>query len=276
MNTPTKHPGIFIVIEGVDGSGKTTLAQRLVGDLNDDKEFLQQQDYAGAIYIQEPGTTSFGKGFRPLFLHPEQPLAPMTEVMGLIACKIQLMDEIIRPAVRRGGIVICDRYTRTLLAYQGGLRGVPNQKIVNLLAESGYLIPPNLELFLTVSEDTSATRRGTDLNAMDELARTQGAKLRQGFRDALASLPPYRSIEIDADHNFDIVYEKALAEVKRYLKFHRISGLTIPDPVPQFIPEVAPKLIEPVKPESDGAPVIPELEQEPVHDHESPVGDGEA
>jgi dTMP kinase len=276
MNTPSKHPGIFIAIEGVDGSGKTTLAKRLVDALNADESFRQQNHYADAVYMQEPGTTSFGKGTRNLLLHPDKPVAPMTQVHAFIACKTQLMEEEIRPAVHRGCIVICDRYTRTLLAYQGGLLGVPNQKIVNLLAESGYLISPNLEVFLTVSEETSASRRGHDLNVMDALAREQGARLRQGYADAQLSLPPYRTIEVDADRDFDRVFEEVLAAVRRHLKFHRISGLTLPEPIPHYTPEIAPKVIEPVKLESDGVQETPELVQESVHDHESPVGDGEA
>jgi dTMP kinase len=265
MAVASKHPGVFIVIEGVDGAGKTSMAQRLVEKLNQDDVFLIQHGYSGAIYVREPGSTSFGTGVRQLFLEGEHPLAPMTEALALMAAKSQLIEEHIRPHVHRGWIVVCDRYTRTLLAYQGGLRGIPMQTLVDLLGSAGILIPPNLELFLSVTPETSAARRSSHVNAFDELAASRAEDLRKGFRDAQKALPSYRSIEIDANGEADEVYEKISSEVKRYLKFHRLTGLTLPEPILSFIPEPEPVLVEPIKDSS--------VPQESIHESAVEQGD---
>lgn len=273
----SKLPGCFIVIEGVDGAGKTTIAHQLEGALNDDKEFLEKQGYAGALYIREPGSTAFGTGLRELFLNPEKPLASMTEVLGLMAAKCQLLEEVIKPAIYKGWIVICDRYTRTLMAYQGGMRGVPYQTMVDLLATSGLLIPPNLEIFLNVPVEVSNARRGSDINSFDALARENADALRRGFAEGLKALPNYRSFEVDATPAFDIVFEKVFTEVKRHLKVHRVAGWTLPEPIRSFTPEPEPALIEPPKAETVEVPVIPDtLQQEESREYECQAGDGSA
>jgi dTMP kinase len=275
MNT-TSLPGIFITIEGVDGSGKTVLAKQLVESLNTDKEFMQKHQYAEAVYFREPGSTEMGEDARPLFQHPRVSLAPMTEVHLLLACKVQLLEQKIRPFVRKGHIVICDRYTRTLLAYQGGLRGIPYQKIVNIVAESGYLIPPNIEFFLNVSEATSAKRRDADLNEMDTLARENGQKLRQGYTDAKKALPPYLSIDVDGEGDQQDVHDLVLARLKQHLKLHRITGQTIPDPIAHYVPENAPQLVKSQTETKEGRPEAPSQDLDDGHDpSSSPAGDGE-
>lgn len=278
MSVPaTNQPGIFVVIEGVDGAGKTTIAQKLVGDLNADTDFLEKHGYAGAIYLREPGSTAFGDAVRQQFLNPPAPLAVMTEVLALMACKSQLMEQEIKPAVYKGWIVICDRYTRTLLAYQGGMRGVPYETIVNLLATSGLLIPPNLEIFLSVPAEVSAERRGSDINSFDALAREHADDLRRGFKEGLRALPRYHSVELDASPAFDIVYEKVLSEVKRNLKLHRVSGRTLPEPILSFTPEPDPVLLQPTSQDHSGEPDAPDTQQEETSEHdEYRAGDGAA
>lgn len=275
MSTPV-FPGIFVVVEGVDGAGKTHLSKQLVERLNADTDFLQKHQYAGAVYFREPGSTEFGEDARPLFQHPRVALAPMTEVLMLLSCKVQLLEQQIRPRVQKGWIVVCDRYTRSLLAYQGGLRGIPYQKIINIVAESGYLIPPNIEFFLHVSEETSAKRRAADLNEMDKTARDNGQKLRQGFADAKKALPPYQSIDVDAEGTEDEVLDVVYERLKKHLKFHRITGQTIPDPIPHYVPEEAPQLVMPAVEVEQERPEEPSQDLDDGHDpSSSPAGDGE-
>jgi dTMP kinase len=255
----SNQPGIFLVIEGVDGAGKTRVAKALVEALQADKEFMDANGYTGALYLREPGGTSFGDGMRQLILESAEPLAPMTEVLAFLASKSQLMEEAIKPAIYKGNVVVCDRYTRTLLAYQGELRGIPMQTLVNLLATSGILIPPNLELFLNVSVEVSAERRGKDINSFDTLARSRAEDLRTGYQKAVKALPRYRSVEINADGTFEEVFESVLKEVKRTMKLHRVAGLTLPQPVLSFTPEPDPVLI-PIKSEVTASAVTGEEE----------------
>lgn len=253
MSAPV-FPGIFVTIEGVDYSGKSVLSRKLVEILNgpDYAEFMAKHNYAGAVYLREPGSTEMGEAVRPLFLNPAVPLTPMAEVYLLLACKAQLMDQHIRPLVQRGHIVICDRYTRTLLAYQGKLRGIAYQKIVNILAEGGNLIMPNLEFFLDVSAETTTKRcaedhhrRQSDFNAMDVVAFKMAQELRDGYAEAKLALPPYQTVVVDAEPCIEDVQEFVVERLIKHLKFHRITGQTIPDPISHFIPEEAPQLIKP-------------------------------
>lgn len=221
-----QHPGCFIVIEGVDGAGKTTVAKRMVNFLND-SILYRHHDYNGAIYVREPGSTPFGDSLRAAFLDAKEPLHPMTEVLALLAAKNELIEKVIRPAIREGKVVICDRFTRTLLAYQGGLRNIPMTELVALLGQTGLLIMPNLELFLHVEQSVSRQRRGKALNYMDTTADEQADRLRQGFAGALEVLPPTRRIDIDASADEDTVFELVKDAVLKHLKFHRVAGLTM-------------------------------------------------
>lgn len=230
------HPGCFIAIEGVDGAGKTTVAKRLVASLNEDRS----HGYQGALYAREPGGTPFGDSLRAAFLDAADPLHPMTEVLALLAAKNELIEKVIRPAIREGQIVICDRFTRSLLAYQGGLRDIPMPELVALLGQTGLLIMPNLELFLHVDQATSRLRRGTALNHLDTAAEEQADKLRQGFTQAVDALPPTRRIDVDASSDEDSVYSVVRDEVLRYLKFYRVAGLTLNVPLREYYPTTVP------------------------------------
>lgn len=231
-----QHPGCFVVIEGVDGAGKTTMAKRLVEKLNSDFA-LRYLGYSEAIYVREPGSTPFGDHLRAAFLEAKEPLHPMTEVLALLAAKNELIEKVIRPAIRVGKVVICDRFTRTLLAYQGGLREIPMVELVALLGRTGLLIMPNLELFLLVGEALSQQRRGKALNYMDTTANDHAAKLRQGFADALDVLPPTRRIDIDASGTEEEVFAVVHDAVRKHLKFHRVAGLTMNAPIHDYQPE---------------------------------------
>jgi dTMP kinase len=240
-------PGIFIAIEGVDGAGKTTLASRLVNHLQHDLS----HGYTGAIYRREPGGTPFGDAVRAAFLHASPPLHPMTEVLGLLACKNELMEKEIRPAIQAGQIVVCDRFTRTLLAYQGGLREVPYKTLLDLLGTTGLLVMPDLELFIHVGKDTSRMRRGTAVNAMDEVAELHADKLRSGYTDAGQMLPVTRRIDIDGEPSEDEVFQTVLSHVLKYLKFHRITGRSINNPIREATEDLqyldtTPKPIDPL------------------------------
>jgi dTMP kinase len=228
MTSTTSHtatfPGCFIVIEGVDGAGKTELAKRLTRHYNE----VDSAGYNGAIYTREPGGTTFGNAVRAAFLANSEPLAHMTEVLALLACKVELLDKVVRPAMREGKIVFCDRFTRTLLAYQGGLRGIPYEFLISLLAQTGCLVMPHMELFLQVDADISRLRRGVAVNHMDTLAEERGETLRSAFAEALQYLPATRRVDVDASGTAEEVFTHVEAVVRKHLKFHRISGQGLP------------------------------------------------
>lgn len=109
--------GIFITFEGLDGSGKTTQIERL-------HTFLKASGY-DPLVTREPGGTKIGERIRDLILDNENAeMSPVTEMLLYAASRAQHVDEVIRPALRAGRIVISDRFTDSSIVYQGGGRGL--------------------------------------------------------------------------------------------------------------------------------------------------------
>ena len=154
--------GAFIVLEGIDGCGKTTQLQAL-------RDWLPLSGLmppsARLIATREPGGTALGLALRQLLLHPPatvQP-APTAELLLYAADRSQHVAEVIRPALDRGDWVLCDRFTGSTAAYQGYGRGLNLEMIraLEYIATGG--LQPDLTLWLDVSLAESCRRRGGEL-----------------------------------------------------------------------------------------------------------------
>lgn len=150
--------GRFIVFEGLDGCGKTTQAKML-------SDFLSSQGVQ-CLHVREPGGTAVGNKLREILLDPETVLTRWGEVLLLAAARAQLVQDVIRPALARGEIVVCDRYLFSSLAYQGyGLeQNVELVRQVNLEAVGGLM--PDWTFLLDIEPEAGlsrqANRRGLD------------------------------------------------------------------------------------------------------------------
>ncbi|MDD2281759.1 MAG: dTMP kinase [Eubacteriales bacterium] len=150
--------GRFIVFEGLDGCGKTTQAKML-------SDFLSSQGVQ-YLHVREPGGTAVGNKLREILLDPETVLTRWGEVLLLAAARAQLVQDVIRPALARGEIVVCDRYLFSSLAYQGyGLeQNVELVRQVNLEAVGGLM--PDWTFLLDIEPEAGlsrqANRRGLD------------------------------------------------------------------------------------------------------------------
>lgn len=150
--------GRLIVFEGLDGCGKSTQAKLLA-------EFLAGRGIE-YLHVREPGGTAVGDRLREILLDPDTVLTRWGEVLLLAAARAQLVHDVIRPALTRGRIVICDRYLFSSLAYQGhGLQqNVELVKQVNLEAVGGLL--PHWTFLLEIEPEAGlerqANRRGLD------------------------------------------------------------------------------------------------------------------
>ncbi|MDD4657663.1 MAG: dTMP kinase [Eubacteriales bacterium] len=150
--------GRFIVFEGLDGCGKTTQAQML-------SDFLSHQGVK-YLHVREPGGTTVGNKLREILLDPETVLTRWGEVLLLAAARAQLVQDVIRPALAQGEIVVCDRYLFSSLAYQGyGLQqNVELVRQVNLEAVGGLM--PDWTFLLDIEPEAGlarqANRRGLD------------------------------------------------------------------------------------------------------------------
>ena len=181
--------GRFIVLEGGEGAGKSTLALALAAHL--------RASGSDVVVTREPGGTPAGELVRTL-LH--EPLTPWAETFAFLVARSQLVHEVIRPALAGGAVVICDRFAASTFAYQGYGRGLDLAALqrANALATGG--IEPDLVIFLDLDPAIGIARK----HGEEEAIRTglEGLafhrKVRGGYTAMAASSPPGRWLTFDA------------------------------------------------------------------------------
>ena len=216
--------GLFITLEGLDGSGKTTQIRRLAAWL---KRRFPPDD---PIVTRQPGGTETGDRIRALVLDSRQPrLAPMTEMALMFADRAQAIAEVIQPALDQGRIVLCDRFTDSTEAYQGGGRQLGSQPVLELHRLLCSNLQPDLTLLLLPSLEVSLERarrrnqRASDQNEPDEsrFEAEQDAFYRrvwEKYRE-IAAREPSRVVLIEGDLTVDEVHEQiAEAVAERLLR----------------------------------------------------------
>jgi dTMP kinase len=186
---------MFITLEGPEGGGKTTQSRLLA-------EFLPTITPRPVILVREPGGTPIGDQLRVVLhdLHNTE-MDAHTELLLYSASRAQLVAQIIRPHLAAGGIVVCDRYADSTLAYQGYGRGLDREalELITRFATGG--LTPNLTLFLDIDPAQGLSRRaesGEEWNRMDALALEFHQRVRDGYR-ALIAADPARWVTISAD-----------------------------------------------------------------------------
>jgi dTMP kinase len=159
---PNPTRGRFIVLEGIDGCGKTTQLEAL-------RQWLPTSGLlppgARVIVSREPGGTALGKALRELLLHPPGEAAPVprAELLLYAADRAQHVETVLRPALERGDWVLCDRFTGSTAAYQGYGRGLPLALLDTLETLATGVLQADLTLWLDVSLVESCRRRGGQL-----------------------------------------------------------------------------------------------------------------
>jgi dTMP kinase len=193
-------PGIFITFEGSEGCGKT----RQVAVLAD---YLRQLGYP-ILATREPGGTPIGDQARDLILNLKYTeMQPRTEILLLQASRAQLVEQVIRPHLTKGGIVLSDRYADSSLAYQGyGYQQYPLEQLKLLVDFATGGLKPDLTVFLDVDVAEGLRRRSSDgdRNRLDNYDLAFYQRVRQGYLE-MARLEPERWVTIDANRPFDLV-----------------------------------------------------------------------
>ncbi len=164
--------GLFITLEGLDGSGKTTQIKRLAG-------WLEKRGNAPVI-TRQPGGTAIGDRVRAILLDSRSTgLAPMTEMALMFADRAQAIAEVIQPALDAGKVVVCDRFTDSTEAYQGGGRELGSNLVLELHRLVCGNLQPDLTLLLLPSFDASLAR-ARRRNTRDEAQTGKRKPLRTG------------------------------------------------------------------------------------------------
>ncbi len=195
--------GIFITFEGIEGSGKTTFANRLYS-------FLKEKNNL-CLYTREPGGTPVGESLRKIVLNADIPLCPESELLLIEAARAQLMKEVILPALGENHCVILDRHTDSTMAYQGYGRGFDKEWIARLNRFATFGRNPDLTYLMDV-DVTKGLKRAQKISLQNQIRdRFENEKIefmqaiRDGFHD-LASKEPNRFYLIRTDSDIETIW----------------------------------------------------------------------
>jgi dTMP kinase len=192
---------MFITIEGPDGSGKTTQVVPL-------SEYLIQSGYQ-VLITREPGGTAIGDQIRRVLSDLKNTgMHPRSETLLFLAARAQLVEEVIKPHLEKGYIVLCDRYADSTMAYQGYGHQYEIQQIRSLISFATGGLNPDLTILLDLDVQTGLKRkaRGNEWNRLDAYSLEFHERVRQGYA-ALVEAEPDRWVVIDADQPADRIQE---------------------------------------------------------------------
>lgn len=192
---------MFITLEGPEGSGKSTQIKRLA-------ERLQALGYP-VLTTREPGGTPIGDQIRQVLVRMEnQELHPRTEILLFLAARAQLVEQVVKPALRDGKIILCDRYGDSTLAYQGYGHGLDLEKLRQMLAFATDQLKPDLTILLDLDVRTGLLRKKAEdeWNRLDAYEVLFHERVREGYLK-LAREEPERWRIVDAAQGIDTVQE---------------------------------------------------------------------
>jgi dTMP kinase len=193
---------MFLVFEGIDGSGKSTQARLL-------ETALREERRLSVLLVREPGGTKLGERLRDLVLHPgSEALAPETELFIFMAARSHLLRMRILPALERGKVVISDRFLWSSIVYQGTAGGIPTKEILRM----GRLAAPGVSVtrtFLIDVDPQVAFARVASRNRMEKRGLEFQLRVRAGFL-ALAEKFKSRVVVIDGRGRPEAVHARVL------------------------------------------------------------------
>jgi dTMP kinase len=191
---------VFISLEGVDGSGKSTQARLLVEALGE-----------GTVAIREPGGTEAAERIRGLLADPELPLEPLAELLLFLAARADLTERVIRPALEAGRDVVADRFSDSSVAYQGAARGLGVGEVISLCDRATDGLWPDLTLLLKIDpEDSIGRAEGEDRFEAEGLLLQQTVA---AAYDEIAKISD-RMVAVDATGSVEEVHARVLAAVE--------------------------------------------------------------
>jgi dTMP kinase len=194
---------LFISLEGVDGSGKSTQARLLVEALGE-----------GTVAIREPGGTEAAERIRELLGDPGVELEPLAELMLFLAARADLTERVIRPALEAGRHVVADRFSDSSVAYQGAARGLGVGEVIGLCDTATDGLWPDLTLLLKIDPETGLGRADGE-----DRFEQEGLGLQQQVATAyeeIAMIASDRVAVIDASGSVEEVHERIMEAVDEH------------------------------------------------------------
>jgi len=222
---------MFITFEGMDGSGKTTQIRKTAA-------YLRECGFE-VLLTREPGGTSIGDQVRGVLLKQAEngedemqnaTMHPHTELLLFCASRAQLVAEVIRPHLERGGMIICDRYIDSTYAYQGYGHGLDLKALKSIVTFATGGLLPDLTMYLDITPEDSLKRRaaaslfGEEWNRLDDMEMAFHQRVYKGYK-ALMKKEPKRWARINASDSVAQVQHNIISALNEHL------GLQIPQPL---------------------------------------------
>jgi dTMP kinase len=205
---PSTPRGRFLVLDGIDGCGKSTQAERLV-------KSLAARGSTPVRHLREPGSTALGEGLRELLLAREQPIFARAETLLFAAARTQMLEELVQPALARGEHVVCERFHPSTFAYQAVAGGLSEDEVLALLHGWAGTPAPDLVIWLDLPLEQALARRGA---AGDRIERREPEYQRAVARGYARYAERDTSVvRVDASGSADSVAAAVLREVARVL-----------------------------------------------------------
>jgi len=214
MPTTPQFAGKLISFEGSEGSGKSTQIARLLAHL--------QQAGREIVSTREPGGTGIGERIRDILLHKDEGegMCPETELLLFTAARAQLVRTVITPALRRGAVVVCDRYLDSTTVYQGAARSLAPAAVATVNSFAIGEVLPLLTVVIDVPTEVSLARvRQRSAGRPDRIEREDAAffqKVRDGYLQ-LAKDCPQRVMVVDGTQSPDLIDGQIWSEVQKRL-----------------------------------------------------------
>lgn len=219
----TTPPGTFITFEGLDGCGKSTQLEKLASA-------LRQASYK-VVTTREPGGTGIGDSIRTILLDSRTVrLSPLAELALMFAARAQHISEIIAPAIEAGSVVLCDRFTDSSEAYQGGGRKLGSEPILTLHRVLCGGLQPDLTIWMDSEVAASvarARRRNRSRSAQNGAGKSDEGRFEQESREffqrvrqayvAIAQREPQRVLRVNARRAISTVHRNILEKVTQHL-----------------------------------------------------------
>jgi dTMP kinase len=192
---------VFISLEGIDGSGKSTQARLLAEALGPE-----------TLLIREPGGTSAAERIRELLADPGLEIDPFAELLLFSAARADLVTRVIRPALDDGRVVVADRFADSSVAYQGGARGLGTSHVLSLTDTVIDGLWPDLTVLLRVDPEVGLGRA-----AGEDRFEAEGVELQRAVAEAyeeIATIAADRVVVVDATGTVEEVHERVLEIVR--------------------------------------------------------------